>query len=207
MHWERDHKTPIRTGAQWGTAATADALGWGPVKRCRALPERNAIVLKFGWGTLWHDANHWQPALGKLGSLAAQLTTQIDRKAATNGRPNRSQIGSAANVMGISPALKVGSRISQLAQQISLDHTRVMPQIASHIVAKPGADLNLGHGRNEIQNRQTTGAGCHSIPVHACVIASLGIASPGTGQCTSWGATRPSCGANRHGASLIVAAL
>jgi hypothetical protein len=153
MHWERNHKTTVSTSAQWGATTTADTLGWGPVKRCRALPECDPIMLKLSWGSLWHDANHWQPALGKFGSLAAQFTAQVDRETATDGRPDRSQVGSAANVMGIGPALKVGSRISQLAQQISLDHTRIVPEITRYVVAKPRTNLNFRHGSDKVQNR------------------------------------------------------
>jgi hypothetical protein len=137
MHWERNHKTTVSTSAQWGAAATADTLGWGPVKRCRALPECDPIMLKLSWGSLWHDANHWQPAFGKLGSLAAQLTAQVDRKTATNGRPDRSQVGSAANVMSVRPSgFQMRRRVCQLAQQISTNHASHMPEIASHVVAK-----------------------------------------------------------------------
>jgi hypothetical protein len=74
-------------------------------------------------------------------------------------------------------------------------------------VTKPGARLEIADGRNKVQLGQATGAGSHGIPVDTGVVSCFRIASPLPCQSAGCGAAASGRGADRDGASLIVARL
>jgi len=204
---ERDHKLAISPGAVGSPAPAAGALRGGALKRGRALPEGDPIVLKLGGGALGHDANHRQATLGETGSLAAHLSAQVDRESPADRRTDRRQVGTGAQVVGVGPALEMGGRIRQHPQQVATDHTPIMPEIAGDIVAEPGARLELPDGRNEVQLGQATDAGGHGIPVEARVIAGIRVASSRPRQWAGGWAAVTAGGADRDFAGLAVAGL
>lgn len=205
MNREGDHKVAIGPGTVRGATPAAAALCGGALERGGALPERDPIVLELGGGALGHDADHRQATLGEPGGLAAHLSAQVDRKTATDGRADGSQVGPGAQVMGVGPALEVRGGIGQHPQQIATDRAADVPQVASHVVAEPGARLELADGRNKVQLGQATGASSHSIPVETGVVACIGIAECLSGA--ALGAAASGRGADRDGASLVVARL
>ncbi len=205
MHREGDHEVAVSPGAERDATPAAAALCGGAIERGGALPEGDPIVLELGGGALGHDADHRQATLGEPGGLAAHLSAQIDRKTPADGGADGSQVGPGAQVMGVGPALQVRGRLSQHPQQIATDRSANVPQVASHVVAEPGARLQVADGRNEVQLGQATGAGSHSIPVETGVVACIGIAEC-LGGAALWAATSGR-GADRDGTSLVVARL
>ena len=205
MDGERDHKVPVSPGAERSPAPAAGALRGGALERGRALPEGDPIVLELGGGALGHDANDREAPLGEPGGLAAHLSAQVDRETPADGRTDGGQIGPGAQVMGISPALEMGSRIRQHPQQVATDQASDVPEIPGNVVAEPGARLQVADGRNEVHLGQATGAGGHGIPVEAGVVSRIGVAK-GLGG-AALGAAATGRGAHRDGASLVVARL
>ena len=164
-------------------------------------------MLELGGGALWHDANNGQAPLGEPGGLAAHLSAQVDREPPADGRTDGGQVGPGAQVVRVGPSgLQVGGGIGQHPQQIATDQAPIVPEIAGNVVAEPGARLELPDGRNEVHLGQATGAGGHSIPVQAGVIASLRVASPLPCQSAGWGTAGAGRGADRDRAGLVVAA-
>ena len=206
MHREGDHEAAVSPGTERGATPAAAALCGGALKGGRALPEGDPIMLEFGGGALGHNADHRQATLGEPGGLAAHLSAQVDRETATDGRADGSQVGPGAQVMGVGPALEVRGGIGQHPQQIATDRAADVPQVASHVVAEPGARLELADGRNKVQLGQATGAGGHGIPMHAGVVSGIGIATPSPRQWAGRGAAVTCRGADRDGAGLVVAA-
>ena len=109
--------------------------------------------------------------------------------------------------MGVGPAFQVRGSLGQHPQQVATDRAANVPQVASHVVAEPGARLQVADGRNEVQLGQATGAGGHSIPVEAGVVACLGVAAPSPRQWAGRGAAVARRGADRDGPRLVVARL
>jgi len=207
MNREGDHKVAIGPCAERGATPAAAALCGGALERGGALPERDPIVLELGGGAIGHDADHRQATLGEPGGLAAHLSAQVDRKTATDGGADGSQVGPGAQVMRVGPScLQVSGGIGQHPQQIATDRAANVPQVASHVVAELRARFQAADGRNEVHLGQATGASGHGIPVETGVVACLRIASPLPCQGAGWGTAGAGRGADRDRASLVVAA-
>jgi len=207
MHRERDHEIAISPGAERSAAPAACALRGGALKRGRALPEGDPILLKLGGRTLRHDANNREPPLGEPSSLGSNLSRKVDRETTAESGADRSQVGPGAQMMGVGPSgLQMGRGIGQHPQQIPPDHATIVPEIPGHVVAEAGARLQVADGRDKVNLWQAPSPGRNGIPMHPCVVTGFRIATPFPCQGTGWGTAGAGRCADRDRASLVVAA-
>ncbi len=177
VHRKRDHKVAISPSTEGDASAAAGALGWGPVKGGRTLPEGHPLVFELSGGITRNHANDRQATLSQLGSLRLNLSGEVDREPATDRGTDRGQVGCGAQMVRVGPTRETLGSIRQLAQQIATDHASLVPQVTGYVMAEPGSWLDTRHGSDKVGRRQATGAGSYGIPVHPRVVASIRVAT------------------------------